>query len=77
MTKVTYKIYKQPDTYDTHDVRFIVRGEEKGFGFVSQDGDKTIALVRCPICEKENYMMNVLSGWCTWCGFDTKDATPA
>ncbi len=34
--------------------------------------DKTgkIALERCPKCGRENYIMNVLSGRCTWCGFD-------
>ena len=29
-----------------------------------------IALCRCPKCGRENYCMNVLSGICTWCGFD-------
>lgn len=28
------------------------------------------ALVRCESCHRENYAMNVLSGICTWCGFD-------
>ncbi len=34
--------------------------------------DKTgkIALERCPKCGRENYIMNVLLGICTWCGFD-------
>ncbi len=29
-----------------------------------------ICLVRCPKCKRENYAMNVMSGICTWCGFD-------
>lgn len=29
-----------------------------------------IALKRCPKCGRENYIMNVLLGRCTWCGFD-------
>lgn len=57
------------------DVRFDVDGAEKGFGFT--DENKTyIALTRCPLCERENYAMNVMSGICTWCGFSTKDALP-
>ena len=27
-------------------------------------------LVRCPKCNRENYVPNVLSGICTWCKFD-------
>lgn len=37
--------------------------------FKLDDSDK-YALVRCPKCHAENYAMNVLSGICTWCGFD-------
>ncbi len=29
-----------------------------------------IALERCPKCGRENYIMNVLLGICTWCGYD-------
>jgi hypothetical protein len=25
---------------------------------------------RCPECKRENYALNVLSGICTWCGWD-------
>jgi len=31
------------------------------------------ALVRCPDCHKENYAINVLSGVCTWCGFNINE----
>lgn len=27
-------------------------------------------LERCPKCGKENYILNVLTGICTWCGYD-------
>lgn len=73
MPEIKYKVYSQPENYDSDDVRFIVDGEEKGFGFLPK-GDKLVALSRCPICGKENYMMNVLSGQCTWCPFNTKQA---
>ena len=29
-----------------------------------------IAMIRGPSCGRENYCMNVLSGICTWCGYD-------
>lgn len=35
-----------------------------------RDTTGRIALCRCPKCGRENYCMNVLSGICTWCGFD-------
>lgn len=28
------------------------------------------ALVRCEECHNENYAINVLTGICTWCGYD-------
>lgn len=35
--------------------------------------DGTWAMTRCPKCDKENYCLNVLSGVCTWCGFDANE----
>ncbi len=32
--------------------------------------DGTLLLTRCPKCGKENYGPNVISGICTWCGFN-------
>jgi ribosomal protein L37E len=40
----------------------------EGSTFITKEG--TIALVVCPECGKENYAMNVMSGVCTWCGYD-------
>ncbi len=37
--------------------------------FKINDSNK-YALVQCPECHRENYAINVLSGICTWCGFD-------
>lgn len=28
------------------------------------------ALVKCESCNSENYTPNVLTGICTWCGYD-------
>lgn len=39
-------------------------------GLWVDDETGKIALERCPRCGRENYIMNVLSGICTWCGFD-------
>ena len=53
---------------DSDDVRFIdTDGSEKGFGYQK---DNRIGLIRCPACERENYMLNVSTGICTWCGFN-------
>lgn len=43
---------------------------ERGHGFMTKE--KTVGLERCPECGAENYVMNVLSGNCTWCGFESK-----
>lgn len=40
-----------------------------GAGFLLDD-QPGIALIRCPECGRENYAMNVLSGICTWCGWN-------
>lgn len=36
--------------------------------FTLDDGKR--ALVRCEECDRENYALNVLSGVCTWCGYN-------
>lgn len=74
MPEVKFKVEYREENSDSDDVRFYVDGVEKGFGFLPK-GDAVIALMRCPLCERENYMMNVLSGQCTWCGFNTKSAS--
>lgn len=40
----------------------------KGFGFKRDNGK--LAMIRCFDCGKENYAMNILSGYCTWCGYN-------
>ena len=32
-----------------------------------------LLLIRCPKCGKENYAPNVISGICTWCGYDAHE----
>lgn len=35
-----------------------------------------LILIRCPKCDRENYALNVLTGICTWCGYNAhKDET--
>ena len=46
-----------------------VRWGNRGFGFFNVTKDK-FYLVRCGACGKENYMPNVATGICTWCGDD-------
>lgn len=37
---------------------------------------KDLLMLRCPKCGKENYALNVLSGICTWCGYDAHELIP-
>ena len=32
-----------------------------------------LLLIRCPKCGRENYAPNVVSGICTWCGYDAHE----
>lgn len=76
MKKIYLVIEKQPDNYDHDLVRFNVDGEIKGFGFIARKpDDQTIALEKCPLCGRENYAMNVASGQCTWCEFNTSQVS--
>lgn len=34
---------------------------------------KYLLLLRCPRCGKENYVLNVTKGICTWCGYDAHE----
>lgn len=45
--------------------RLIIK--EKDCGIIV-DGEPF--LQRCPECDRENYIMNVALGVCTWCGFN-------
>ena len=47
--------------------------ERVNLGYVWKSDDGQLALVRCPKCSRENYIMNVLSGQCTWCGYKAKE----
>lgn len=40
--------------------------------FIGNDGRPY--LVRCPVCQRENWALAVASGECAWCGWDAKDA---
>lgn len=64
-------IKNSPPHYDHDEVVFEIDGVIKGFGFIPREGDKTVALIRCPRCGRENYALNVASGKCTWCPFNT------
>lgn len=58
---------------DSRDVTFDVDGKERGFGYIGYDNG--VALIKCPLCGKENYAFNVSSGICTWCPFETSQVT--
>ncbi len=42
----------------------------KAANFIMDNPPGKRALVKCCNCDRENYALNVLSGICTWCGFD-------
>lgn len=54
---------------NTHDVRWEKEGISHGYGYQNKDTHK-IGMLRCPMCDLENYAMNVSSGLCTWCPFN-------
>jgi ribosomal protein L37E len=39
------------------------------YGFIGKELGK-VYLTRCPKCLKENYLLNVSTGYCVWCGYD-------
>jgi ribosomal protein L37E len=42
----------------------------KTINFALNDQLGKRALVKCCKCDRKNYALNVLSGICTWCGFN-------
>ena len=44
---------------------------EKGVDYYPATGD--IHLIRCPKCNRENYLPAVATGVCVWCGFNGKE----
>jgi len=38
--------------------------------------DKTLLLLTCPKCGRENYALNVARGICTWCGYNANELRP-
>ena len=47
-------------------------GKRIGLGYRGKK-KRSIGLIRCPRCLKENYAINVSLGICTWCGFDANN----
>ena len=62
---------KEIKTYKNNGVEW-VGTPYQGFGYRDTDAG-TIGLIRCPLCGKENYAMNVSSGICTWCPFNANE----
>jgi hypothetical protein len=58
---------------DSDDIYYFNKAKKHvGSGFIPKEGERKghICVTRCPGCERENYAMNVLSGYCTWCPFN-------
>jgi ribosomal protein L37E len=66
-----YQIRKTDEHYDHHNVIF--HDDDKnvinGLGYIGKIRS-TIGLIKCPVCNRENYALNVTTGICTWCGFN-------
>ena len=41
------------------------------YGFIDKNGN--VFLQYCPKCGRENYLMNVPSGVCSWCGYNDNE----
>jgi hypothetical protein len=67
MDPITFR--PQPKGYD-HELMF---SGDRRIGYRGLK-DGSVGLERCPICGKENYVLNVSSGVCTWCRWDVKKA---
>lgn len=63
------QIVETPESYDSKDVYFMDGAKSIGFGYQGKNNGK-ICIVKCPKCSKENYVMLVSSGFCSWCGFN-------
>ena len=72
MKEINLVIEKDTPNFDTYDVRFEVEGKIKGRGFILMEGNQSISLFECPLCEKKTCDFNVASGQCTWCEFNTE-----
>lgn len=69
--KLTIEIKQTPETHDTNDVWWYEVGKTEyvGHGYQSKKDGK-LFIERCPMCEKENYAINIPTGTCAWCGYD-------
>lgn len=56
-----------------HDIFWLnEEGKNCGYGYAKQKNNEPhhISLIKCPACNRENYALNVSSGYCTWCPFN-------
>lgn len=66
-------ICASPPSWDSDDAHWIDKlGNKKGKGYKSKKTGK-IGLIRCPVCNHENYMLAVSSGVCYACGFNANE----
>ena len=42
-----------------------------------RDQEGNLFLVRCAICQRENFACAVAKGYCTWCGWSDKLGPPS
>ncbi|MDO8669595.1 MAG: hypothetical protein Q7K65_04855 [Candidatus Buchananbacteria bacterium] len=59
-----------PAEYDHTEITFEVDGRIGGSGFIGKGKDQRLGLIKCPVCQKENYAVSVSSGVCVFCDFN-------
>jgi len=69
-TIIARKVIKTSDSYDIDNVNYFDQnGKKIGHGYRSKKNG-TFHIVKCPVCEKENYALSISSGLCAFCNFD-------
>lgn len=77
MGTVRIKELPTPERYDHIRISFDLGGHSAGSGYISKNDPSAIGLMRCPICQGENYGPMVSAGICAWCKFDVHQINEA
>lgn len=65
------KVYPASVGSKERDIRWLKPdGKTVGYGYLVEE--HRIGLIRCPVCERENWAPAVSTGVCCWCNFQAK-----
>ena len=67
-------IGQTPEAYDSNHVVWLDEDSRHvlGSGYQGKE-DGRLHVLRCPMCSKENYALQVAIGSCAWCRFDPNE----